>query len=440
MNPKVHRRTLLAGSAAVIGASMLSSARADDSALHGEKESLGVGTTIASAPVVVPNGWALPSELVGGVRVFHLVAEEVEHEFAPGLSAHCWGYNGSVHGPTLEATVGERVRIYVTNRLSAPTSVHWHGILVPSGMDGIGGLSQPPIPPRKTYVYEFDLTHPGSFMYHSHHDEMTQIGLGLAGLFIVHPREITSAVDRDFAIQLHEWAIDAGAARPNTNVMSDFNVLTMNAKIFPATQPLLVRRGDRVRIRLGNSSAMSHHPIHLHGNFFEVVEMDGGTVPSASRVKQNTVLVPVGSTRVIEFQAEHAGDWALHCHMTHHVMTQMGHGLPSGVGVKLSDLDARLRRSLPGYMSMGEAGMGEMADMDMPVPANSIPMRGGKGPYGPITMGGMFTILKVRESLLGQGQDPGWYQPPHGTVARECDTAEMLRDKVATHTKPARLS
>lgn len=73
----------------------------------------------------------------------HLIAEEVEHEFAPGLKALCWGYNGQVHGPTIEAVEGDRVRIYVNNRLPAPTTVHWHGLIIPSGMDGVGGLSQP---------------------------------------------------------------------------------------------------------------------------------------------------------------------------------------------------------------------------------------------------------------------------------------------------------
>src|SRR5688572_21341072 len=140
-------------------------------------------------PVVVPNGWTLPYKVVDGVKVFHLVAEEVYHEFAPGLRAHCWGYNGSVHGPVIEAVEGDRVRIFVTNKLPAPTSVHWHGIILPSGMDGVGGLSQKAIRPGETFLYEFTLKQHGTFMYHSHHDEMTQMGMGMAGLIVIHPRE-----------------------------------------------------------------------------------------------------------------------------------------------------------------------------------------------------------------------------------------------------------
>ena len=140
-------------------------------------------------PVITPNGLTLPWKMVDGVKVFHLVAEPVTHEFAPGLVAECWGYNGRVHGPTIEAVEGDRVRIYVTNRLAAPTTVHWHGILLPSGMDGVGGVSQKAIQPGETFKYEFTLKQHGTFMYHSHHDEMTQMQLGMMGLFIIHPKE-----------------------------------------------------------------------------------------------------------------------------------------------------------------------------------------------------------------------------------------------------------
>jgi FtsP/CotA-like multicopper oxidase with cupredoxin domain len=132
-------------------------------------------------PVITPNGSTLPYKVVGGVKVFHLVTEEVDHEFAPGLRAHCWGFNGQVHGPTIEVVEGDRVRIYVTNNLPENTSIHWHGVLVPSGMDGVGGLSQKTIEPGETYKYEFKLRQEGTYMYHSHCDEMTQMALGMMG-------------------------------------------------------------------------------------------------------------------------------------------------------------------------------------------------------------------------------------------------------------------
>src|SRR5215831_19515331 len=139
-------------------------------------------------PVITPNGTTLPFKIVDGVKVFHLIAEEVTHEFAPGLKAKLWGYNRRVHGPTIEAVEGDRVRIYVTNNLPAGTSVHWHGIFLPNGMDGVAGLNQKAIQPGETFRYEFTLRQHGTHMYHSHHDEMTQIALGMTGMFVIHPR------------------------------------------------------------------------------------------------------------------------------------------------------------------------------------------------------------------------------------------------------------
>jgi FtsP/CotA-like multicopper oxidase with cupredoxin domain len=383
------------------------------------------------APTVTPGGATLPWKVVAGVKVYHLIAEEVLHEFTSGLSARCWGYNGRVHGPTIEAVEGDRVRIYVTNKLPAPTTVHWHGVFLPSGMDGVGGLSQRVIQPGETFKYEWTFRQNGTFMYHSHHDEMTQMAMGLLGMIVVHPRRPPPSyrVDRDFVILLSEWNIPVGTMRPNPNEMTDFNVLTMNAKVFPATPPLVCKQGDRVRIRFGNLSAMDHHPIHLHGHYFKVVATDGGSIPAAGQWPEASVLVPTGSTRDVELITDAPGDWPLHCHMTHHVMNQMGHDTPNLIGVKPGALDRRVSALLPGYMTMGQTGMAEMGEMGMPVPRNSIPMLGAKGPFGYITMGGMFTIVKVREQLRGDA-DPGWYDNPPGTVADVARPEDLTRDGV----------
>ncbi len=388
-------------------------------------------------PVTVPNGCKLPWRKVNGVKVFHLVAGEVQHELAPGLKARCWGYNGRVHGPLIEAVEGDRCRFYVTNRLPAATTVHWHGLLLPHGMDGVGGLTQRPIQPGETFKYEFTLKQHGTSMYHSHHDEMTQMALGMTGLFVIHPRHPTGPrVDRDFALMLHEWRVDPGAERPDPNEMTDFNVLTMNARAFPGTEPLVVRTGQRVRIRLGNLSAMDHHPIHLHGYRFLITETDGGPLPASAQWPETTVLVPVGSTRTIEFVADAPGDWALHCHMTHHVMNQMGHDVPNLVGVDAGTLDERLRPLLPGYMTMGQTGMDMGAHAGhMPLPPNSIPMVGGRGKHGDITMGGMFTLFKVRDHLTGYA-DPGFYEAPAGTLASAAAPEDLRRDGVDVNAPP----
>jgi manganese oxidase len=380
--------------------------------------------------VHTPNGSTLPLRTVKGVKVGHLIAEPVQHEFAPGLRAECWGYNGATPGPTIEAIEGDRLRIYVTNRLPEPTTVHWHGLILPNGMDGVSGLNQAPIPVGETYVYEFVLKHAGTFMYHSHYDEMTQIALGMAGMFVVHPRRpVGPKVDRDFALMAHEWRLDVGARRPNPNEMKDFNVLTFNSKVFPGTEPLLMGTGERIRIRLGNLGPMDHHPIHLHGLNFVVTETDGGRVPVSAQVPETTVLVHVGATRVIEFTPSEPGDWAMHCHMTHHTMTQMGHDVPVLIGADTTALDRRMRKLAPGYMSMGQRGMGGMGEMNMPVPPNSLPMRGAIGAHGYIDMGGMFTFLKVRDQPSESDRTTFYAQPPGSAVAK-ADPARAAEDGI----------
>lgn len=386
--------------------------------------------------VVTPNGWTLPFREVSGVKVGHLVAEPVEHEFAPGLRALCWGYNGGTPGPTIEAVEGDRVRLYVTNRLPEPTSVHWHGVIMPNGMDGVAGLTQRAILPGETFAYELTLREPGTFMYHPHYDEMTQMALGMAGMLIVHPKRPRGPrVDRDFVLMTHEWRVDVGARRPNPSAMNDFNVLTFNSRAFPGTEPLLVGRGERVRIRFGNLSPMDHHPIHLHGVSFRLTATDGGYVPTSAQLPETTVLVPVGSTRVIEFVPTESGDWPMHCHMSHHMMTQMGHGQPNVIGAELGKLDARVRELVPGYMTMGASGMGGMGEMGMRVPDNSLPMRGAHGPFGYIDMGGMFSLLKVRDEPDGADAN-GWYEHPAGSVATTADATRMREDGIDPDAPP----
>ncbi len=435
------RRGLLAGLGAVASSASLLSRRAQAALRRTpalDAKSLPPGRPGRDyRPVVTPNGVALPFKIVDGVKVFHLVAEPVKHEFAPGLVGDCWGYNGRTSGPTIEAVEGDRVRIYVTNKLPEPTSVHWHGVLLPNAMDGVAGLSQKAIEPGETFRYEFTLRQHGTHMYHPHFDEMTQMAMGMMGMFIIHPRNPEGPrPDRDFAIMLSEWRIEPGTSRPIPTEMTDFNLLTMNSKAFPGTAPLVVGLGDRVRIRVANLSAMDHHPIHIHGFQFKIVETDGGQIAPSAQWPETTVLAPVGATRAFEFIADEPGDWAMHCHMTHHVMNQMGHEIPNLLGAKTGGLDEKVQKLLPEYMTMGQDGMGEMGEMGMAVPRNSIPMVGGPGPFGYIDMGGMFTIVKVRPNLTSY-EDPGWYDNPPETIARPATADELRRDGIAAAPTPS---
>ena len=133
-----------------------------------------------------------------------------------------------------------------------------------------------------------------------------------------------------------------------------------------------------------------------------------------------TIDVPVGAMRAFEFQADEPGDWALHCHKSHHTMNAMGHNVPTMIGVDHRGVAAKIRKLVPDYMVMGERGMADMGEMEMPLPDNTLPMMTGQGPFGPIEMGGMFTVVKVREGLArGDYRDPGWYKHPAGTLAYE---------------------
>src|ERR671919_1173655 len=232
-------------------------------------------------PVVTLNGWTLPWRMNGDWKEFHLVAEPVVREIAPGMKANLWGFNGQSPGPTIEAVEGDKVRIFVTNRLPEHTTIHWHGMLVPNGMDGVGGLTQPHIPVGKTFVYEFEMKQSGTFMYHPHADEMVQMAMGMMGSLIVHPRDTNvNRVDRDFAFVMAAYEIEPGAATPKVAEMLEFNLWTWNSRVFPGIDPLVVRKNDRVRVRIANLT-MTNHPIHIHGHNFTVGCTDGGWLPKS---------------------------------------------------------------------------------------------------------------------------------------------------------------
>lgn len=377
------------------------------------------------SPVLTLNGWTLPWRMNNGVKEFHLVAEPVVREMAPGFLVNMWGYNGQSPGPTIEVVEGDKVRLYVTNRLPEHTAVHWHGQRLPAGMDGVGGLTQPQIPPGKTFVYEFEARRPGTFMYHPHADEMTQMAMGMMGFWVTHPKAkhpLISEVQRDVCFLLNAFDVEPGSRTPQVNTMLEHNIWSWNSRVFPGISPLVARLGDRVRLRIGNLT-MTNHPIHIHGIEFEVTGTDGGPVPKTARWPEVTTDIGVGQMRQIEFIADEPGDWAVHCHKSHHTMGAMGHGVPTMIGADHRGLVQKIQRHTPDYMVMGERGMADMGEMQMELPDNTFPMMTGTGPYGPIEMGGMFTTLKVRaDQKPGDHSDPGWYAMPPGTQAREVPT------------------
>jgi FtsP/CotA-like multicopper oxidase with cupredoxin domain len=422
----VSRRDFFTGAAALMGAGVVS--RVGAASLP---ETPVMESAVTAAPLIPPNGrpynpvvtlngWSLPWRMNNGVKEFHLVAEPVVRELAPGMKANLWGYNGQSPGPTIEVVEGDRVRIFVTNRLPEHTSIHWHGQRLPNGMDGVTGLTQPGIPSGKTFVYEFEAKRPGTFMYHPHADEMTQMAMGMMGFWVTHPKNANfMKVDRDFVFLLSNYDIEPGSFTPKVNTMLDFNLFTFNSRVFPGIDSMNVRQGDRVRIRFGNLT-MTNHPIHMHGHEFVVTGTDGGWTRPESRWPEVTTDVAVGQMRAIEFDATDLGDWAFHCHKSHHTMNAMGHDVPTMIGADHRGIAQKINKLVPDYMVMGERGMADMGEMEMPLPDNTLPMMSGQGPFGGVEMGGMFTVVKVRKDQKpGDYKDPGWYKHPAGTVAYE---------------------
>jgi hypothetical protein len=290
-------------------------------------------------------------ELDGTTKVFRLTAQPVEtvmvdtnaslidyliptankvphHHRSIVQKIRGWGYNGSIPGPTLEASEGDRVRIIVTNELPEPTSIHWHGIEVPNDQDGAAPETQKPIMPGEQYTYEFTLYQSGTFMYHSGFNPMKQEGWGLAGMFVVHPKNYETKIDKQIVILLQEWSILPGNIYPNLATM-DFNWFTFNGHASPSIPPIKLKQGERVRLRFGNLS-MNSHPIHIHGYTWTEVGTEGGPIPPSAQIKGSTINVPPGTTRDVEFVAWNPGVWRLHCHKLHHIVSAHAQ-VPMGV-------------------------------------------------------------------------------------------------------------
>lgn len=351
-------------------------------------------------PVEMPDiPGRVPWTMVDGVKEYHLHAQVVQRELLPGQFFYVWGYNGSMPGPILEANQGDHVRIIVHNELPEPTTVHWHGLELPVGMDGVPGLTQEPIMPGKSFAYEFELHQEGTFFYHSH-GPMQEI-MGMVGMFVIHPREgHEPAVDHDFGLIFQLFAILPQSYVPNA-VSDAFNWFTINGRSGPYTTPLVVRHGSRVRLRLLNFSAMMSHPIHLHGHTFWITGTEGGRIPDAAWVPRNTTNVHVAQVQTVEFIANNPGDWALHCHILHHMMNHMtsmtgparmimggGHG---GMGAGGMGTGA-LRPAGGGGLAGMEQGQGHGTDLGMAAGGRFQDLRAGHGAGGPGVPGFVRTV------------------------------------------------
>lgn len=260
-----------------------------------------------------------------GVKVFELTATPVRWTILDTeeeqVTVTAWTYNGTVPGPMIRVTEGDEVRIVLTNELSVPTSIHWHGIPLLNAMDGVPPFTQEAIQPGESFTYEFTAPPAGSFMYHSHVDTDVQIMVGLYAPLIVEPQEPEAdAPDVDVMWMLSEWRVGAdGETYPAMPMAgAEPNYFTINGKAFPSTEPIVVNVGERVRIRLAGIGQFAH-PMHLHGMNFRVVAYDGVSLPPAQQIVRNTIPINPGEVVDIEFMADSPGTWVFHCHVLHHV-------------------------------------------------------------------------------------------------------------------------
>lgn len=278
---------------------------------------------------------------------FDLVAKEVRHPLNNEITVDALTFNGSVPGSQIRVKEGEKVKINLKNELSEPVSIHWHGIPVPNEMDGIPGVTQNAVQPGESFTYEFTATHPGTYMYHTHQDAVNQMDKGLYGSFIVEPKEKT--YDRDYTLMLDEWmsnqeetesmsknmeqmdgmdhsnmsGMNHGSSSEDQqngdttqsmgHDMTGYDIFTMNGKSGDSIEPLKVKEGETVRIRLANVGYLSHN-IHLHGHEFKVVAIDGQELNEPKEIKDQLIAIAPGERYDIEFTANNPGEWYLECH------------------------------------------------------------------------------------------------------------------------------
>lgn len=281
-----------------------------------------------------------------------LTAKEAVNQFDSKHKLTVWTFNGSVPGPTIKLKQGEKVTIKLKNDLPKPVTIHWHGLPVPNSQDGIPGVTQNAVQPGKTYTYQFVANVPGTYWYHSHQDSVNQVDKGLYGALIVEGKH-ESKVDKDYTLVLDDWissgktmdemgnmsgmsgmnmsgnnknngSMSSNMGNMNMNSsnnsgmnmgdnMNMYDLYTINGKDGDSVQPLNVRKGDKVRIRLINAGYLTHS-MHLHGHHFKVVSTDGNPINNPTALKDQLIRVAPGERYDIEFTADNPGNWYFESH------------------------------------------------------------------------------------------------------------------------------
>ncbi|MBV8280570.1 MAG: multicopper oxidase domain-containing protein [Candidatus Eremiobacteraeota bacterium] len=320
-------RRLAAAGIAIAVVALGAQARADalDQAQPGPVAADVAPAAVAAAEADAQRDYALlpslPPILRGPVATIRLVAEVKKWTPAPNATVDAWTYNGTVPGPTIHVRQGDTLRVIFTNHLPSPTTIHWHGMNVPAAMDGTPGFSQEPVQPGRSFVYQFVVREPGTYIYHTHVDDLNQLDRGLYGAVVVEPAKPSGPPpDRDYLMLLSSWKI----------MSSTENYFSINGKSYPSGKPFEVSQGQRIRVREIDISGTEFHTMHTHGHHFQVVAYDGQPVSPSARQMMDTITLGPGETRDIEFIADaQPGTWMFHCHVADHMMN--GDNGPGGL-------------------------------------------------------------------------------------------------------------
>ena len=274
-----------------------------------------------TAPVDARGDQPLEPRMEDGVKVFDLGVSVIEWNILSYERVAAYAFNRQVPGPRIRVTEGDQVRFNVTNNLPEPTSVHWHGMILPNNMDGAAKVTQEPIAPGETYIYEFTVSQVGTFFYHSHFEPDRQQALGMYGALIIDPREQPTqpAYDLEYTIQLQEWLEREGYTYPAMLMEGALpNFFTINGRAYPETDTINMQVGQRLLLRFIGSNNNFVHPMHVHGGPFTIVATDGNVVPETAQIEQDTVNVGPGQRFDVIWTAREPGRWLIHCHIPHH--------------------------------------------------------------------------------------------------------------------------
>lgn len=274
-----------------------------------------------TAPVYAQGDQILEPKLENGVKVFNLDVSLIQWNILPGTQVAAYAFNRQVPGPRIQVTEGDRIRMIVKNNLPEPTTVHWHGMILPNNMDGPADVTQKPIAPGESYTYEFTVKQSGTYFYHSHKDVDRQQTLGMYGALIVEPKNkaSTPAFDQDVTVQLQEWTVKQGYTFSSMSMEGLLpNFFTINGKAYPSTETVNAKVGEKIRFRFIGSNNAFIHPIHIHGGPFKVVATDGNPVPVVAQIEKDTINVAPGERYDVIWTAREKGKWLLHCHIAHH--------------------------------------------------------------------------------------------------------------------------